>query len=252
MGSRDNLIGDYSCTSRMSVDTKILLVEDDRALMLGLKENLELEGYTVLPASDGVAALELALKRQPALILLDVMLPGMSGYEVCKKIREAGQRIPIIMLTARKQEFDKVLGFDLGTDDYVTKPFSIKELLARVKAVLRRAEGVADAPTVYRFGEFVVDGGARTLSRKGQEIPLTRTEFELLAYFLAHEGKALSRESLMHDVWGSGYFGTQRSLDSFVAGLRKKIERKPAEPRHILTVHGVGYKFCADLPGHAR
>lgn len=227
----------------MPPNTKILLVEDDKALMLGLKENLENEGYTVLAAGDGVVALELALKLHPALILLDVMLPGMSGYEVCKKLRAAGQRIPIIMLTARKDEFDKVLGFDLGTDDYVTKPFSIKELMARVKAVLRRADGVVDTPAEYRFGDCVVDSGARTLKRKGQEIPLTRTEFELLAYFLAHEGKALSREVLMNDVWGSGYFGTQRSLDSFVAGLRKKIEKKPAEPKFILTVHGVGYKF---------
>lgn len=227
-------------------ETRILVVEDDEALMLGLVENLEVEGYTVLQANNGNDALDMAIKLKPALVILDVMLPGMSGYEVCKHVREEGLQTPIIMLTARKEEFDRVLGFDLGTDDYVTKPFSIKELLARVKAVLRRSDGVADEQQAYAFGDYEMDLESRTFTRKGQEIQLTHTEFDLLAYFLAHDGKALSRESLMNDVWGSSYFGTQRSLDSFVAGLRKKIEKKPSDPRHILTVHGVGYKFSSD------
>jgi DNA-binding response OmpR family regulator len=224
---------------------KILVVEDDQALMLGLAENLEYEGYIALRADNGADGLDLALKEVPDLILLDVMLPRMSGYEVCKRIREKGMRTPIIMLTARKEEFDKILGFDLGTDDYVTKPFSIKELLARVRAVLRRADPTAAVAPAFRFGEFTLDVESRSLMRKGEDVPLTRTEFDLLAYFVANDGRALSRETLMHDVWGSGYFGTQRSLDSFVAALRKKIEKKPADPRFILTVHGVGYKFVS-------
>jgi two-component system alkaline phosphatase synthesis response regulator PhoP len=227
-------------------ETRVLVVEDDEALMMGLVENLEVEGYAVLQAVNGNDALELAIKLKPDLVILDVMLPGMSGYEVCKHIREEGLRTPIIMLTARKEEFDRVLGFDLGTDDYVTKPFSIKELLARVKAILRRSDGSTIEQRKFAFGDFDMDLESRTFTKKGEEIQLTRTEFDLLAYFLAHEGKALSRENLMNDVWGSSYFGTQRSLDSFVAGLRKKIEKKASDPKFILTVHGVGYKFSSD------
>ena len=233
----------------MEKETRVLVVEDDEAMMLGLVENLEVEGFTVLQANNGDDGLDMALKLRPALILLDVMLPGLSGYEVCKQIREEGQHVPIIMLTSRKDEFDKVLGFDLGTDDYVTKPFSVKELMARVKAVLRRASSEAGMQREYRFGDFHLDTDSRTLTRGGKELALTRTEFDLLAYFAAHEGTALSRETLMNDVWGSGYFGTQRSLDSFVAGLRKKLEKKPADPKFILTVHGVGYKFSSGNSG---
>ncbi|MGQ9660791.1 MAG: response regulator transcription factor [Kiritimatiellia bacterium] len=221
---------------------RILVVEDDEALRLGLEENLKAVGYAVITAADGPEALRLGLEAAPDLIILDIMLPGFSGYDVCRRLRERGKQMPIIMLTARHDEFDKLHGFELGADDYVTKPFSINELLARVKAVLARGRRI-EGPAEIRFGDCILDLNSRTLTRGGKPISLTRTEFELLAYFCRNEGKALSREVVMNDVWGMQYFGTQRSLDSFVASLRAKIEKKASKPRHILTVHGVGYKF---------
>lgn len=223
----------------------ILIVEDDEALMLGLEENLTVAGYRVLKAVSGPEGLTLALDRKPDLILLDVMLPGASGYDVCRSLREKKVFIPVIMLTARKDEFDKLVGFDMGADDYVTKPFSIKELLARVKAILARRDKPAEGQAQYRFGDCVLDTPSRTLTQRGKDVPLTRTEFDLLAYLLANEGKSLSRETLLRDVWGMEYYGTQRSLDTFVAMLRAKIEKNPKAPSHILTVHGVGYKFAS-------
>ncbi len=229
----------------MNKPKTILIVEDDEALMLGLEENLTVAGYRVLKATSGPEGLKLALDRKPDLVLLDVMLPGASGYDVCRSLREKKVFIPVIMLTARKDEFDKLVGFDMGADDYVTKPFSIKELLARVKAVLARREQPATGQEQYRFGDCVLDTPSRTLTLRGKDVPLTRTEFDLLAYLLANEGKSLSRETLLRDVWGMEYYGTQRSLDTFVAMLRAKIEKNPKSPRHILTVHGVGYKFAS-------
>jgi len=225
--------------------TRILVVEDDESLMLGLKENLDVAGYDVVTAADGPAALKAGLETAPDLVILDVMLPGMSGYDVCRKLRDSGAQMPIVMLTARQDEFDKLHGFEMGADDYVTKPFSIKELLARLRAILLRGRKRTEGPRQYAFGDFELDMESRILTRKGKEIPLTRTEFDLLAYFCANEGKALSREVVMNDVWGTEYFGTQRSLDSFVAGLRAKIEKTTSRPEHIITVHGVGYKFLA-------
>jgi DNA-binding response OmpR family regulator len=241
----------------MNEKTRILLVEDDEALRMGLQESLKYSGYEVLAASDGTEALRMGQETKPDLILLDVMLPGMSGYDVCRKLRDEGRQMPIVMLTARQDEFDKVHGFEMGADDYVTKPFSLNELLARIHAILLRGERRVSGARSYEFDGLVLDLGSRILrrrkggrpGRKGEpaqeweEVPLTRTEFDLLAYFCANEGKALSREVLMNDVWGTQYFGTQRSLDSFVASLRSKIEKKQAKPEHILTVHGVGYKF---------
>ena len=248
----------------------VLIVEDEEVLMMGLAENLEFAEYNVLKARDGEQGLKLTLEKKPDLIILDIMLPGMSGFEVCRAIREKGLNMPIIMLTARGEEFDKIHGFELGADDYVTKPFSVRELLARIKAVLRRSQKKLELSAMYEFGGFVLDTKARTLVRrqmtddrrqkaeggnlkterkKGSkkeesgEIQLTRTEFDLLAYFCANEGKALSRDLLMKDVWGTDYFGTQRSLDSFVANLRAKIEEDSSNPKHIFTIHGVGYKF---------
>ncbi|MCX7590905.1 MAG: response regulator transcription factor [Kiritimatiellae bacterium] len=221
---------------------KILIVEDDEALRLGLEENFKAAGYAVLSAGNGPEGLRLGLETAPELIILDIMLPGFSGYDVCRRLRERGKQMPIIMLTARHDEFDKLHGFELGADDYVTKPFSINELLARVRAVLARGRRI-QGPAEFRFGDCVLDLRARTLMRAGKPVELTRTEFDLLAYFCQNEGRALSREVVMNDVWGTQYFGTQRSLDSFVASLRAKIEKKPSKPRHILTIHGVGYKF---------
>jgi len=234
--------------------TKILVVEDDESIMMGLEQTLQHEGYDVITASDGDEGLKLGLGNRPDLILLDIMLPGTSGYEVCRKLRDAGKRMPIIMLTARDEEFDKLHGFEMGADDYVTKPFSIKELIARIKVVLSRGSARTDGPSEYKFGDCVLDIEARILrkklkARKGaktekwDEMTLTHTEFDLLEYFCANKGKALSRDQVMNDIWGTEYYGTQRSLDSFVASLRSKIEKKANKPELILTVHGVGYKF---------
>lgn len=228
----------------MNKPKTVLIVEDDEALMLGLEENLAVAGYRVLKATTGPDGLKLALDRKPDLILLDVMLPGATGYDVCRSLREKKVATPVIMLTARKDEFDKLVGFDMGADDYVTKPFSIKELLARVKAILSRTDRAPEGRDQYRFGEFLLDMPSRTLTQKGKEIVLTRTEFDLLAYLVANEGKSLSRETLLRDVWGMEYYGTQRSLDTFVAMLRAKVEKNVKSPKHILTVHGVGYKFA--------
>lgn len=227
----------------MNRQKTVLIVEDDESLMLGLEENLKVAGYRVLTAAAGAEGAKTAMERMPDLLLLDVTLPDMNGYDVCRTLRNKRLMMPVIMLTARKEEVDKLAGFDAGADDYVTKPFSIKELLARVRAVLSRAEKPSPGAKQYRFGECELDTVARTLTRKGREITLTRTEFDLLAYMAANEGASLSRESLMRDVWGMEYFGTQRSLDTFVAMLRNKIEKNPHKPQHILTVHGVGYKF---------
>ncbi len=221
----------------------ILIVEDEEAIVMGIEENLKYAGYDVAKAADGVEGLRLCQEAKPDLLLLDIMLPGMSGYDVCRRLRDKGNPVSVIMLTARQDEFDKVHGFEMGADDYVTKPFSVNELLSRIKAVLSRGQRRTTGPRMYRFGASELDVDARVLKRNGKELALTHTEFDLLAYFCQNAGKALSRESVMNDVWGTQYFGTQRSLDSFVASLRSKIEEKKSKPRHILTVHGVGYKF---------
>ena len=221
----------------------VLVVEDEEALLMGLEENLKEAGYIVFTAKDGRHALEIAATKKPDLVLLDVMIPEISGFEVCRKLRDRGANMPVIMLTARTDEFDKLHGFEMGADDYVTKPFSINELLARIKAVLKRGKKVSTLPPSFEFGDCVLNTGSRILTKKGKELSLTRTEFDLLAYLCSNEGKALSREQVMNDVWGTEYYGTQRSLDSFVANLRQKIEKKASEPEFILTVHGVGYKF---------
>ncbi|MFC1453321.1 response regulator transcription factor [Verrucomicrobiota bacterium] len=222
---------------------RILVVEDDEALMLGLEENLKFAGYEVITAADGIAALAKAEAEKPDLLVLDIMLPGISGYDVCRKLRDNGMQAPVIMLTARQDEFDKLHGFEMGADDYVTKPFSVDELLARVKAILMRGKTRQPQDRKHEFGECVLDLESRVLSRKGREMQLTRTEFDLLAFFCLNEGRALSRDLVMNEVWGTDYYGTQRSLDSFVSSLRAKIEMDPHKPKHIRTVHGVGYKF---------
>lgn len=229
----------------MSEKKRILVVEDEATLLLGLVENLKAVGYDVLEATDGPHAYELAVAEQPDALLLDIMLPGASGFEVCRKIRDQGLQMPIIMLTARSDEFDKLHGFEMGADDYVTKPFSLDELLARLKAVLLRGDRKVSKPRKLNFSDIELDLDSRTMYRAGKDVVMTRTEFDLLVYFVEHEGKALSRETVMNDVWGMEYYGTQRSLDSFVANIRKKIEKDPHHPEHIHTIHGVGYKFLS-------
>jgi len=227
----------------MSDRSRVLVVEDEEAILLGLEENLVYAEYDVLTAADGPTALECATNEIPDLILLDIMLPGLSGFEVCRQLRDKGMEMPVIMLTARGDEFDKLHGFEMGADDYVTKPFSVDELLARVKAVLSRGRARSAGPRSYEFDDVRMDLESRTVTKGGNDVTMTRTEFDLLAYFLQNEGKALSRDRVMNDVWGTEYYGTQRSLDSFVANLRRKIEKDAHNPVHILTVHGVGYKF---------
>jgi len=228
----------------MNSKQTILVVEDEEGIMLGLEENLKYAGYEVSTADDGAIGLKKAVTEAPDLILLDIMLPEMSGYELCRQLRDSGKQTPVIMLTARGDEFDKLHGFEMGADDYITKPFSIDELLARVKAVLSRGRNISQGgPRTREFADCVVDLESRIFRKGNKAVVLTRTEFDLLNYFCENEGKALSRDVVMNDVWGMEYYGTQRSLDSFVASLRRKIEKNPHKPRHILTVHGVGYKF---------
>lgn len=232
---------------------KILVIEDDKAITMGLVENLRYAGYEVESAANGLEGLRLALDLRPDLIILDLMLPGMSGFEVCHRLREKRREVPVLMLSARQEEFDKLHGFEVGADDYVTKPFSVREVLARVRALMARGLHRSDGDAVYRFGGFELDMATRILRRRragGQNrfdtIDLTRTECDLLAFFCRNPGKALSRQLLLDEVWGTEYYGTQRSLDSFVALLRSKIEKDTSHPRHILTIHGVGYKFMVE------
>lgn len=225
----------------MSAQLTVLIVEDDAAMLRGLKDNFEFEGYKVVTATDGDAGLKAALGVRPDLVILDVMLPKVNGYEVCRFIREEKLTMPILMLTAKSQESDIVLGLKLGADDFVTKPFSIKELLARAEVLLRRVG--RGGPEIYNFADCRLDCEARTFTRSGKEVPLSPKEFELLRFFASRPGQALSRDLIMNSVWGYDAAVTPRSIDRFVNALRAKIEPHPAQPQHIKTVREFGYKF---------
>ena len=222
---------------------KILVVEDEPDMILGLKDNLEFEGYDVAVASDGQEGLDLARAGNPDLILLDVMLPKMSGLDVCRSLRSLGADMPIIMLTARSQEVDTVVGLEVGADDYVTKPFSIKELLARVRAQLRRASRQVVEFDTYAFGDVELFFKKHQASKAGQPLDLSPREFDMLKYFIQHAGDAISRDELLNNVWGYTSFPLTRTVDNHVARLRQKLEDIPSEPKHIITIHRVGYKF---------
>jgi len=223
--------------------TKILIVEDEPNMVAGLRDNFEFEGYQVVSAADGSEGLERALSDSPDLVLLDVMMPKMSGLEVCKQLKAKRPSMPIIMLTARGQEVDKVVGLELGADDYVTKPFSIRELMARVKAVLRRSQTLPKEEDRYSFGDAEVDLKKCRVTRAGKEIEISGTEFELLKYFVCHAGEILSRDRLLEDVWGYERYPTTRTVDAHLVRLRQKLEPNPEQPRFFLTVHGTGYRF---------
>ncbi len=223
--------------------SKILIVEDEPDMILGLKDNFEFEGYEVLTASDGAAGLERARSDKPDLIILDIMLPKLSGLEVCKTLRGEGFAGPIVMLTARGQEIDKVVGLELGADDYVTKPFSIRELLARVRAVLRRTEGQKKRLSRYRFSDVDLDFEAYRATRGGEPLDLSPREFELLRYLIERKGETVSRDRLLEDVWGYESYPSTRTVDTHIAKLRAKIGDSGSEPHWILTIHGMGYKF---------
>jgi two-component system alkaline phosphatase synthesis response regulator PhoP len=224
---------------------RILVIEDEPQMLLGLRDNLELEGYEVQTAADGDEGLQKALAFQPDLVILDVMLPRKNGFDVCRELRARSNATPVVMLTARNQETDKVLGLELGADDYVTKPFSITELLARVRAVLRRAgsrPATSEADSC-RIGDLDIDFRVHQARRGKQRVEFTAREFELLRYFVTHVGQVVTREQILNEVWGYEEFPTTRTIDNFVAKLRQKIEKAPHAPEHILTIHGSGYKF---------
>jgi DNA-binding response OmpR family regulator len=222
---------------------RILVVEDEPNMVTGLRDNFEFEGYHVLTAMDGVEGLARALNESPDLVILDVMMPKMSGLEVCKQLRAKRPSIPIIMLTARGQEVDKVVGLELGADDYVTKPFSIRELLARVRAVLRRTQTLPKDMDSYSFGDVSVDLKHCSVQRAGHSLDVSSKEFELLKYFICHSGETLSRDRLLEDVWGYDNYPTTRTVDTHLVRLRQKLEPDPEQPRFFQTVHGVGYRF---------
>ena len=219
----------------------VLIIEDDPTMLIGLKDNFEFKGYKVLTAADGEKGLNAALNAKPDLVILDIMLPKINGYEIARLIREEKLAMPIIMLTAKGEESDIVLGLNLGADDYVTKPFSIKELLARSAAFLRRTK--KEEQDNYEFGSFHLDLSARRLTRKGKEIELSPKEFDLLAYFVKKPGRALTRDEILNAVWGYDCVVTGRSIDRFVTTLRNKIETNPADPVFIHTIRRIGYRF---------
>ena len=222
---------------------RVLVVEDEAAILQGLRDNLEFEGYEVFTAADGIAGLEQIRKHDPHLIVLDLMLPRLSGYELCRKLRADGVNTPILMLTARGEEADRVLGLDLGADDYVTKPFSVRELMARVRALLRRTATGSGLPDELEFADVRVNFARYEATRAGRKVELTRKEFGLLRLLAAKEGAVVTRDELLEKVWGYEAMPTTRTVDNHLAALRAKLENDAAEPQYLITVHGVGYKL---------
>ncbi len=227
--------------------TRILVVEDEPAIALGLEDDLKMEGYEVEVAADGITAVRRAQETPFDVILLDVMLPGKDGFEVCRELRHAHVRTPILMLTAKTQESEKVMGLELGADDYVTKPFGTRELRARVKALLRRSangpSNGSDLPERYSFGNIEVDFRRCELRRNGEPVDLTPIEFKLLTVFIRAAGRVLSRDQLLASGWGPDTYASDRIVDNHIANLRRKIEPDPANPRHLVNVRGLGYRF---------
>jgi DNA-binding response OmpR family regulator len=225
----------------------VLVVEDDAAIQLGLKDNLEEEGHDVITTSDGEAGYRAARERTPDLMILDLMLPKMSGLEVCRKLRAEGFLAPILVLTARGEESDRVFGLDLGADDYVTKPFSIRELLARVRALVRRTRAADAMPGELRIGDVVIDFRRYHATRGGEPLSMTRKEFGILRLLASRGGEAVTRDGLLNEVWGLDNYPTTRTVDNHIASLRSKIEDDPAVPRRLITVHGVGYRLVGGI-----
>ena len=223
---------------------KILVIEDDKAILMGFKDDLEFEGYEVATAADGKDGLKQALGGGFQLVVLDILLPGLNGFEVCKKLREAGVKTPILMVTAAKtEEMDKVVGLELGADDYVTKPIGSRELVARVKAILRRARKEDDPGDLFKFGDVEVDFKSHEVFKRGKELHLTALEFNLLRFLIARRGQVVTRDQILDEAWGEAIVA-YRTIDPHIAHLRKKIEDDPGRPVHILGVRGVGYRFA--------
>jgi DNA-binding response OmpR family regulator len=223
---------------------KVLIIEDEPDMAMGLRDNLEFEGYEVITATDGERGLQLAGKDRPACVLLDIMLPGIDGFETCSRLRRAGLRMPIIMLTARGQEVDKVRGLEIGADDYLTKPFSLRELLARIHAVLRRAGPAAEPlPGELQIGKALVSFATGRVQRGRKELTIGYYEAEILRMLWAAQGGVVERKDLLKEIWGLENEPMNRSVDNHVVSLRRKLEEDPTDPRHLLTVHGFGYKL---------
>lgn len=233
---------------------RILVIEDEMAILRGLADNLRLESFEVLTAADGETGYELLLTRKPDLVILDLMLPRMSGYDVCRKARAGGLETPILMLTARSEEMDRVAGLDLGADDYVTKPFSLAELLARVRALLRRSQAAPATNELIAslaFDNAEIDFSKYEARRAGRAVEMTRKEFQVLRYMASRPGQVVTREEMLAAVWGYERYPTTRTVDNHILSLRTKLERQPGNPRHILTVHGVGYKWAGGISSSA-
>ncbi len=222
---------------------KILIIEDEESVLMALEIDLKIEGYEVSSAKDGVTGLTMAKKGGYDLIILDIMLPEMNGFEVCKQLRQSGIMTPVLMLTAKSQEIDKVLGLELGADDYVTKPFSPRELRARVNALLRRAKQLQEQIDRYQFGDVDVDFKKYEAVKGGETVYLTALEFSILHYLIKHKDQVVTRDSILDKVWGKDVFVYPRTIDTHIANLRKKIENDPENPEYIIGVRGVGYKF---------
>ena len=222
---------------------KILIIEDDKAILMGLRDDLEYEGYQVSSSMDGKEGLKKAMSEKFHLIILDILLPGLNGFEVCKKLRESGNETPILMLTAAKtEEMDKVTGLELGADDYVTKPIGSREMVARVKAILRRVGQKEKTPENYEFGDVSVDFKSHEVSKAGKKLHLTALEFNLLSFFIEHKGEVVTRDAMLDEAWGNAIV-SPRTIDPHIVHLRQKLEDDPANPEHIVSIRGVGYKF---------
>jgi len=226
-----------------STGETILVIEDDPAIRLGLRKTLGFEGYRVLDAADGERGLEMVYDEHPDLVVLDLMLPRVNGYEICRTIRKHDPTLPILIMSAKDQETDKLTGFDLGADDYITKPFSPRELAARIRAALRRTRAHEGAETVFESGNLRLDVPGQRLLVGGEDVEVSNREFRLLQYLIENRGRVLSRDQILNKVWGYDYDGTARTIDNFINKLRTKIEKDPAQPDRIVTVRGVGYKF---------
>jgi DNA-binding response OmpR family regulator len=221
----------------------ILVIEDDVSILRGLKDNLKFEKYEVLTATEGHEGLKLALENSPDLIILDIMLPGINGYDICRKVKDQKPGVPIIMLTARGKEVDKVAGLDLGADDYVTKPFSITELMARIRAVLRRVQEEPSELETFSFGNVTLDFKKFETFVNNREIHLSAREYAILKLFVEHTEEVIHRHLLLDEVWGYETYPTTRTVDNYILDLRKKLEEDPSHPKHILSIRGAGYKF---------
>jgi DNA-binding response OmpR family regulator len=228
--------------------TKVLVVEDDPGILRTVADNLRFEQYDVVTATDGEAAYAVLQAEHPDLIVLDLMLPRLNGFELCRRMRNEDIQVPVLMLTARGEEADRIRGLDLGGDDYVAKPFSVPELMARVRALLRRASAVAGAPARLRFGQVEIDFRRYEVHRQGLPVEMTRKEFALLKFLASREDTVVTRDELLNKVWGFESYPLTRTVDNHISSLRAKLESDPARPVHIQTVHGVGYKFVPDKP----